>query len=74
MTQEFLPPVELIEITSEKYKSNQCPAIFKAGDSCIIIGKIAKSEKCAFLEERMGPDEIAIEVPFDFIKDIIISE
>ena len=77
MTYECLPPVELTEITPEKYKCDvdaSCPAIFKAGDSCIIIGKIARSEKCAMLEERMGNDEIAIEVPFNFIKDIIMPE
>lgn len=63
----------LLDITPAKYKcapaSTGCPAIFKsARGTYIIIGKFIPVEDYAKLVGRIGPGEVAIEVPAELLE------
>jgi hypothetical protein len=76
-----------VDITPEKFKcgdSSVCTVVFKLhkydksnstkNERCIIIGKIVSVTEYPILAGKIGIDEIAIEVPFDLVKQAIISE
>lgn len=63
--------MKLIEITPESLCCviGTCPAVFETDSgSYVLIGKVVKDgDSAALLAGRIGPDEVAIEIPKEFL-------
>lgn len=61
---------KLIDVTPAKYKCPwaDCPAIFRSSaDTYVIVGKICNTATSPLLG-RVGPDEMAIEIPAELLE------
>ena len=58
---------ELVEVTPEAYKCQDtltCPAVFKTGrGTYIVVGEAVGPRDWTSLKGRIGPTELAVEVP-----------
>lgn len=63
---------KLKELTPKGFKCGigPCPAIFKADNKFVIVGKVIDDETRQELKGRIGKDETAIEVPKNLLLNL----